>query len=115
MKLYNKGLRSIATTNGEKDEKGSPILIHILPQKDAEVEDKTAEKLLKMYPHDLIQFADLKQTADLSAQIAELTAENKSLNVQIAELTENSEKLQAEIAELKTKNEELIKKLKPNK
>ena len=115
MKLYNKGLRSIATTNGEKDEKGSPILIHILPQKDAEVEDKTAEKLLKMYPHDLIQFADLKQTADLSSQIEELEAQISQLKTKNEELEAEKETLNSQISHLKTKNEVLIKKLKPNK
>jgi len=100
MLIYNKGLRTITTTNGEKDKDGKELLVHLHPSGKEEIKDDTAQRLLKMYPHDLIQFADVQQTADLNARVTELTAELRASNELI-------ESLKAEIKALKDKDEKV--------
>ncbi|KKQ88294.1 MAG: hypothetical protein UT13_C0002G0003 [Candidatus Pacebacteria bacterium GW2011_GWF2_38_9] len=130
MKLFNKGKR-IITVKAGVDEKGNILTADLKPNSSEEVEKKEAERLLKLFPNELIAAKDIVDVPDDSAlktenealkeEIGSLKSENithkstiQQLNSEVAGLKEakdkaleDNETILKEIDALKTENEAL--------
>lgn len=76
VKLFNKGSREIMLKNGVK----------FAPESVIDLNNDEASILKKLYPKEIIEFADKGATADFKKQIKELEAENEKLKKQIESL-----------------------------